>query len=99
MHTKRQKFRALLLCAVVFAAVFFSVLLIAGKAGQDCKGAGCHVCAVLHEAEQALDQLGTGAPGAAVFPSAVMILAAVTACASLFVPCTSLVSRKVRLNN
>ena len=66
MHTKRQKFRALLLCAVVFAAVFFSVLLIAGKAGHDCKGAGCHVCAVLHEAEQALDQLGTGAPGGGI---------------------------------
>lgn len=99
MYTKKQKILAAFICAVFILVTFFSVFFIVKEADHDCTGEGCPICACIHQAEETLKQLGTGTVGASDFQPAVAMFALALVCAFLFVPYTSLVSQKVRLND
>lgn len=99
MYTKKQKTLAFLTCAVFILVTLFSILFIVKESDHDCTGENCPVCACIHQAEQTLKQLGTDA-AEPVIPAPIMaqfVLA--LACVFLIVPCTTLVSQKVRLND
>ena len=99
MHTKKQKILASIICMAFVAAALFSMLFIIKEADHDCTGDNCPICACIHQAEQTLKQLGTGnaadeLPSAGSFSDITLLFPVV-----LFLPCVSLISQKVRLND
>lgn len=99
MHTKKQKTLASLICAVFIVVMLFSIFFIVKEADHDCTGESCPICACIHQAEETLQRLGTSTVGAEAFLPAMEMSALALACGFLFVPCTSLISQKVRLND
>lgn len=99
MYTKKQKILTSVICAVFIVVTFFSIFFIVKEADHDCTGENCPICACIHQAEETLQQLGAGTVGAEDFLPAIEMAALALACAFLFVPCTSLISQKVRLND
>ncbi|MDO4344909.1 MAG: hypothetical protein Q4C50_08920 [Eubacteriales bacterium] len=99
MKTKKQRVPVLIMCLIFAAAVFLSMLFIVKEADHDCAGENCPVCACIHQAERTLKQLGTGkvesVPLMEKLPSVIMAIFL----AVLMLPCVSLISRKVRLND
>lgn len=99
MYTKKQRTHAFMICVVFLIVTLFSILFIVKEADHDCKGEDCPVCACIHQAEQTLKQLGTGiAPTTGIQPAVIPFILTLIS-VFLFVPCTSLISQKVRLNN
>lgn len=99
MHTKKQKTLAALICTAFMLVAFFSIFFIVEEARHDCTGENCPICACIHQAEKTLKQVGAGAVGAAGFHPVFEMLALALVCTFLLVPCTSLISQKVRLND
>lgn len=99
MYTKKQKTLAFMICTVFIVVTFFSIFFIMKEADHDCTGENCPVCACIHQVEDTLQQLGTGRVEAEDFLPAIEMFTLALACAFLFVPCTSLISQKVRLND
>lgn len=99
MYTKKQKTQAFLICTALIIVTLFSVLFIVKEAGHDCTGENCPVCACIRQAEQNLKQVGTGRIEAAVYPPVMAQSVLALVCVFLTVPCTTLISQKVRLND
>lgn len=99
MYTKKQRTLASLICAVFIIVTSFSLFFIVKEADHDCRGENCPICACIHQAEETLKQLGTGTVGVSAFLPFVETFVLALACTFLLVPCTSLISQKVRLNN
>lgn len=99
MHTRKQKRLAFIICMAFIATAFFSVLFIVKEADHDCTGENCPVCACIHQAEQTLKQLGTGDTGSTFIIARSSFVIAPLFLAVLLIPCVSLISQKVRLND
>lgn len=99
MYTKKQRTLAFLTCATFIIVTFFSILFIVKAADHDCTGENCPICICIHQAEQTLKRIGTGTMEVTDFLPAIELFVLVLACTFLLVPCTSLVSQKVRLND
>lgn len=96
---KSRKRISLALCMVFLFITFASLFYIVEEADHHCTGEDCPVCAQIREAEQNLRNLGTGAvvyESTYVLPFLILLVIAAKAA---FIPCTSLVEQKVRLNN
>lgn len=99
MYTKRQKTLAFLICTAFIMVIFLSLFFIIKEADHDCTGEDCMVCVCIHQAEQTLRNLGTGTIKADGWVIIQVSQVLVVSCIFMFVPCTSLISQKVRLNN
>lgn len=98
MNTRNKRAFAFILCIAFIFVTFFSLLFIEKEADHDCTGTDCPICACVHQAEQCLKYLGTGAETSMKIP-VMMIFAFLTVGLYFFVPCISLVSEKIRLND
>lgn len=99
MYTKKQKTLAAFICTAFMLITFFSFFFIVEEAGHDCTGENCPICACIDQAEETLKQLGSGTVGAAGFQPVFVWFALALACTFRLVPCTSLISQKVKLND
>ncbi len=96
-----QRKRGLLLaaCMLFLVVSLFSNFYLLQEYDHDCVGDDCPVCALIYVAEQNVQQLNSGAA-----PSVVLVLAVVAVLAAVGlwanpVAASTLVSRKVRLDN
>ena len=99
LHTQKQKYLALIISISFLFVSFFSLFYIAREEIHDCSGEDCPVCACIHQAEQNLKDLGTGMAVSSclkLFFQADCILLPLCMC---YIPCATLVTQKVRLNN
>lgn len=100
--TRNMKHRRGLLiaaCILFLTISLFSSLFVLQEYDHDCYGNDCPVCAFVHAAEQNLQQLNSGAAtGVVLFLAVVAILAATSLWANP-VAASTLVSKKVRLDN
>ncbi|WP_099468713.1 hypothetical protein [Konateibacter massiliensis] len=99
MHTKKQSSLAFLICAAFIIVTLFSTFFIVKEANHNCSGEDCPICACVHQTEQTLKQLGTGTIETAALIPGILSFIPVLFCMFLFIPCTSLVSQKVRLDD
>ncbi len=99
MYTKKQRICAFVICAVLLTVTAFSVLFIIKEADHHCKGENCPVCACIHQAEQTLKQFESGQiiKTTCYFVRIPFVLVCISA--FFFVPRTTLIRQKVRLNN
>ena len=99
MFTKKQRTHSILICFAFISFTLFTVLFIVKESNHNCTGADCPVCLAIQHAEQTLKQIGTGS--VETEEALPIVLSCVTAFSSVFffVPCISLISQKVRLNN
>ncbi|MGI6722349.1 MAG: hypothetical protein ACOX4I_07400 [Anaerovoracaceae bacterium] len=99
MYTKKQRILAGFISAAFVFVIFFSLLFIVEETHHDCPGEGCPICALIHQAEQALNQIGSGDPGSTPASTVHFSLLMAPCCLFLLVPAVSLISQKVRMNN
>lgn len=100
MRLRNRRVFACVLCALLLFASLFSIFFIAAEANHDCVGEDCPICAVLAEAEETLDKLGTANPPSISFSAPAFL------CLLLLLPAAghvaarkSPVAEKVRMNN
>ncbi len=101
-YSRKQRGFAALLCAALIFITLASALFLISNADHDCTGAACAVCANLKEAEDNLKNLGTGTGDAEItvfLAGAVFALIAVLGIEQDYVPVSTLVEQRVRLNN
>lgn len=99
MTKKRQRLCALLLCAGFIMFIFFSILLLVKEADHDCVGADCPVCSCLHQVEQILKLPGGGVLSPFFILPLMIFFTLMVLFEPQYVPCTSLVGKKVRLDD
>lgn len=99
MFTKKQRTHSILICFAFISVTLFTVLFIVKESNHNCTGEDCPICLSIQHAEQTLTQIGAGT--VKMEGSLPLVLSCVTVCSNvvLFVPCISLISQKVRLNN
>ena len=98
-RTQKQKKLGLIICISFLFVSIFSLFYIAREEIHDCSGEDCPICACIHQAEQNLKNLGTGV----VISSSLDLFFQTDSIripfVLVFVPCTTLVAQKVRLND
>lgn len=101
MYTKKQRIFAIIICTTFIIVTLFSILFIIKEADHDCAGEDCYVCECIHHAEQTLNQISQGyiGNGILIFDIPLLIALFYIPIFILFMPCISLISQKVRLNN
>ena len=99
MNTGTKRKISIAICAIFIAVTFVSLFYIVKEENHHCTGEDCPVCACVHQAEQTLRNLGTGTAITAAVNQMPAISALAAAGVCLFIPCISLVSQKVRLND
>ena len=99
MRVKNKKILSITICITLLFVAAASLLYLSEEINHSCTGEDCPVCASMHQAEQTLKNLGTGAitNAAAVFSPAIIMC--IIMIRFFFVICTSLVSQKVRIND
>lgn len=99
MHTKKQRTLAFIICMAFIVTVLFSILFIVKEANHDCTGDKCPICSCIHQAEQTLKQLGTGATAKVLSVNDSFFIMTPLFFVIFLIPCASLISQKVRLND
>lgn len=99
MFKKNRRTWAFLACVVFLLVTFFSLLFLAEEIKHSCIGESCPVCACLHQIIQSMEELGAGVAGVALWLFAALPMVLIIIAASVFMPDTSLVSKKVRLDD
>lgn len=99
MHTKKKRTLAFIICMAFIVTALFSILFIVKEANHNCTGDKCPICSCIHQAEQTLKQLGTGATAKVLSDNDSFFIITPLFLFILFIPCTSLISQKVRLND
>ena len=88
--------------AIVFIMIFISVaslFYIFSETKHECSGENCPVCACIHQAQQALRNLSSGAAAGQLMTAVFISLFAAFAVHFFVISCDSPVKRRVRLNN
>lgn len=98
MHTTKNKTLALTICVIFVMSILFSMLFVVKGADHDCSGENCPICACISLAKQTLKQLGSVSVAAAGMMVCFSLILAFIG-TSLTVPCATLISQKVRLND
>ena len=99
MTTKMKKTTAALICVIFMLVTFASLLFIIKEENHKCTGEDCPICAYIHQAEQTLKNLGTGMI-MAVGDNPFTLLEGVIIISCIWIILgTSLVHKKVRLND
>lgn len=99
MYKKKQRAITFLTCTAFVLVTVFSVLFVVKEADHDCTGESCPICEAVQQAEQNLEQLGTGTSEIADVVPAMVLLVSVLFCVLTAVSYATLISQKVRLNN
>lgn len=99
MRTKKKKILASIICMVFVATALFSMLFIVKESAHECMGDNCPICACVHQAKQTLKQLGTGNVAKELSAAVSFSIITLPFSVVLFIPCVSLISWKVRLND
>lgn len=99
MHTKKKRTLAFIICMAFIVTALFSILFIVKEANHNCTGDKCPICSCIHQAEQTLKQLVTGATAKVLSVNDSFFIITPLFLFILFIPCTSLISQKVRLND
>lgn len=99
MHTKKKRTLAFIICMAFIVTALFSILFIVKEANHNCTGDKCPICSCIHQAEQTLKQLGTGATAKVLSVNGSFFIITPLFLFILFIPCISLISQKVRLND
>lgn len=99
MDMRKKRNLALIICIFFVLAAFSSFFCIVEEENHVCTGADCPVCACVHQAEQILRNLSTGALCILCTAIAVMWNCVLISAVSLYINSVTLVSQKVRLND
>lgn len=99
MFKKNRRTRTFLVCVVFLLVTFFSLFFLVEEIKHSCIGESCPVCACLHRLIHSLEELGTGIAGIAFWLFVTLPMVLIVVAASVFMPVTSLVSKKVRLDD
>lgn len=99
MSTKTRKRSAMILCVIFVVVTWFSLFYIEKEENHICTGEDCPICACVHQVEQTIRDLGTGADPLGGIFTVVMCFLAVHTWNSCQIPATSLIRQKVRLND
>ncbi len=100
MYTRKQKLAAKLACMAIIIVALSSMFFLVKEANHTCTEPECPVCACLHEAEETIRNIGTGAIRIMVSifaPVTVLFLCLEKLPASI--SNHSLITQKVRLND
>ena len=96
---KRQKKQVALICVMLLFITVSSLFYIAREENHTCTGEDCPICAMVHQAEQTIRNMGDGLGRiSSVLPLVLQTALGMTWCCQPVLE-TSLVSRKVRLND
>ena len=99
MTTKKKKITAAIICIIFIVVTFASLFYIVKEENHKCTGEDCPICACIHQAEQTLKNLGTGATVEFSSNFFVLLEGIITISCIWMIPGTSLVYQKVRLND
>ena len=98
-HTQKQRYLALIISISFFVVSILSLSYIAREEIHDCSGEDCPICACIHQAEQNLKNLGTGVVISSGLDLFLQIDSVRIPFVLVFIPCTTLITQKVRLND
>lgn len=99
MYTKNQKAVSIAVCILLVFVTFASLFYIAKEERHDCTGEDCPICSCIHQAEQLLKNIGTDTSAIANVNLLPLFVTLLFTCQFLLFCSTSLVSKKVRLND
>lgn len=99
MKNRQKKYLSVLLSLCIVLIFLFSVLYIAIKAEHNCMGENCPICECIHLAEQIVRQIESGIPGLRFLSFLLIILFTALTLKRPVLPCSTPVSRKIRMNN
>lgn len=99
MSKKTKSALTLVLLTIVTAFLLLSVLFLVRESAHRCSGENCPVCERMHEAEQAVRQLGGAAGGAVSLPNEAAFFLLLPIFIRLYRSCSTPISSKVRLND
>lgn len=99
MHTDRKKAFSFIMSAIFVVVILFSIFFMAKELGHDCVGEDCPICACIDQMEQNLNRIAAGLAVGAVCVFVACQCVSVVFATSFEVPCITLISRKIRLNN
>ncbi len=98
-HKRLRRIAASLMGFLLLFVLLFSSFYIAAESQHECDGEDCHICSVLEQCENTLQQIGTAGNVRTAVSVAVLLLV-FAACLVVFsVPRKTLVTDKVRMNN
>ena len=96
---KRQKKMAVRVCVMLFFVTLSSLFFVAREENHACTGQDCPICAMVHQAEQTIRNMGDGLNKMhSVLQMVLQTVLGMAWCGQTVLR-TSLVSRKVRLND
>lgn len=100
---KKQRSILKVLCMAMIVVIIFvslaSLFYIFSETEHECSGENCPVCACIHQAQQALRNIGSGAAAGQLITAVFISLFAAFAVHFFVISCDSPVKRRVRLNN
>lgn len=100
MHTKRQRFLAIVAGIAILFFVLSSLLFIVKESNHQCADPDCSVCEFIHTAENNLRSIGTASMGGVPsFIIPILYLFTGIVLFTLFIPKDTLISQKVRMDN
>ena len=94
-----SKFLCMALIIVIIFVSLASLFYIFSETKHECSGENCPVCACIHQAQQALRNLSSGAAVGQLMTVLFISLFAAFAVHFFVISCDSPVKRRVRLNN
>lgn len=99
MKPKNNRILALVICCCFVFASVFSFSFIVNEGDHDCIGGDCHICAIIHFAEQMLKTILGGAITLGAAACAYVILLSSFPNGGFLPQQETPVSRKTRMNN
>lgn len=94
-----SKFLCMAMIIVIIFVSLASLFYIFSETKHECSGENCPVCACIHQAQQALRNLSSGAAVGQLMTVLFISLFAAFAVHFFVISCDSPVKRRVRLNN
>lgn len=94
-----SKFLCMAMIIVIIFVSLASLFYIFSETEHECSGENCPVCACIHQAQQALRNLSSGAAAGQLMTAVFISLFAAFAVHFFVISCDSPVKRRVRLNN
>lgn len=99
INMKKQRTMALVISVFILVISLFSTFFIAEESNHDCTGQDCPICACIQQAEQTVKNLGSGILSEGLGLAIAGIVAILLIEIEIFVPASSPVAQKVRMNN
>ena len=94
-----SKFLCMAMIIVIIFVSLASLFYIFSETKHECSGENCPVCACIHQAQQALRNLSSGAAAGQLMTAVFISLFAAFVVHFFVISCDSPVKRRVRLNN